>query len=153
MTTAPNVDTLQRLLDIEQIKQLKARYFRFHDTKQWDEFAKVFAPDVQIEIDGNVLRDSAAMVSAASAWVAEAVTVHRAFMPEIEITGSDSATGIWSMADYLVWPDKDGLPQGMRGYGYYHEEYRKIGGEWLISRLRLDRLKVELFEGGVPAVG
>ena len=28
---------VQQLLDIEQIKQLKARYFRLMDTKQWDE--------------------------------------------------------------------------------------------------------------------
>ncbi|MFB4273751.1 hypothetical protein ACBJ59_00535 [Nonomuraea sp. MTCD27] len=56
------------------------------------------------------------------------------------------------MDGYLEWPEKDGLPQGMRGYGHYHEEYRKIDGKWLISRLRLDRLKLEVFEGGLPPV-
>ncbi|MEU1623483.1 nuclear transport factor 2 family protein [Streptomyces sp. NPDC005722] len=152
MSTVGNGAALQRLLDIEEIKKLKARYFRFHDTKKWDDFAKVFSPDVQIEIDGTVLTDAGAMVKAASAWVGEAETVHRGFMPEIEITGPDTATGIWSMADYLVWPENGDLPQGMRGYGYYHEEYRKIGGEWLISRVRIERLRVEFREGGVPAV-
>ncbi|MEU4098812.1 nuclear transport factor 2 family protein [Streptomyces sp. NPDC026673] len=154
MTTVSNGDALQRLLDIEEIKKLKARYFRFHDTKKWDDFVKVFSSDVQIEIDGTVLTDAAEMVRAASAWVGDAETVHRGFMPEIEITGPDTATGTWSMADYLVWPKKEGsLPQGMRGYGYYHEEYRKVEGEWVISRLKIQRLRVEFLEGGVPAVG
>ena len=32
--------------DIEAIKQLKARYFRTMDTKDWDGFADVFAPNL-----------------------------------------------------------------------------------------------------------
>ena len=39
MTNEANV---QQLLDIEAIKQLKARYFRCMDTKDWDGFAGVF---------------------------------------------------------------------------------------------------------------
>jgi hypothetical protein len=34
------------------------------------------------------------------------------------------------------------LGAGFRGYGHYHEEYRKAGGRWRIRRLRLTRLKV-----------
>ena len=37
--------TLEELDAIEQIKQLKARYFRCMDTKDWDGFQAVFAPD------------------------------------------------------------------------------------------------------------
>ena len=32
----------ESLLAIEQIRQLKARYFRLLDTKQWDEWGEVF---------------------------------------------------------------------------------------------------------------
>lgn len=32
--------------DIEQIKQLKAKYFRFVDTKQWDAWGELFTEDV-----------------------------------------------------------------------------------------------------------
>ncbi|WP_062428823.1 nuclear transport factor 2 family protein [Herbidospora daliensis] len=138
--------------DVEEIKRLKARYFRFHDLKMWDAFLGLFTPDVHIEIGDTVMRDPAAMVRITSAWVGDATTVHRGFMPEIDVTGPDTATGVWSMDDYLVWPEKDGLTQGMRGYGHYYERYRKIDGSWLISALRLDRLKVEVFEGGLPPV-
>ncbi len=35
--------------DIEDIKQLKARYFRMMDTKDWDAMRKVFAADVVVD--------------------------------------------------------------------------------------------------------
>jgi 3-phenylpropionate/cinnamic acid dioxygenase small subunit len=33
------------LEDVEQIKELKARYFRFFDTKQWDRWRGLFTDD------------------------------------------------------------------------------------------------------------
>jgi hypothetical protein len=35
----------------------------------------------------------------------------------------------------------------MRGYGHYHEQYRKIGGAWRIARLHLTRLRLEYVGG------
>ena len=46
MKTTPTAaldDPARRLLEIEAIKQLKARYFRLMDTKDWKGFAAVFA--------------------------------------------------------------------------------------------------------------
>ena len=40
---------LRELRDIESIKQLKARYFRFMDTKQWDEWQWVFTEDARLK--------------------------------------------------------------------------------------------------------
>lgn len=41
-------DTIVRaLLDIEEIKQLKARYFRLLDTRRWDEWAQLFTVDCE----------------------------------------------------------------------------------------------------------
>ena len=37
---------VERLVAIEDIKQLKARYFRLMDQKNWDGFEKLFTPDV-----------------------------------------------------------------------------------------------------------
>ena len=47
-------DPLQQLLDIEAIKQLKARYFRCMDTKDWDGFRDVFTVDAVLEAEGRV---------------------------------------------------------------------------------------------------
>ena len=43
-------DDVKRLADIEAIKQLKARYFRLLDTKQWDDLKALFARDAQFNI-------------------------------------------------------------------------------------------------------
>ena len=40
------------LVEIEAIRQLKARYFRLLDTKQWDAWLEVFTEDFQAEIHG-----------------------------------------------------------------------------------------------------
>ena len=41
---------MQQLLDIEAIKQLKARYFRLMDQKQWEDWGLVFATDCVMEV-------------------------------------------------------------------------------------------------------
>ena len=41
------MDDLTRLLEIEAIKQLKYRYFRHLDLKEWDALAELFAPDAR----------------------------------------------------------------------------------------------------------
>ena len=46
------------------------------------------------------------------------------------------------MVDIIEYP---GSPEktGFRGYGYYHEEYRKVDGTWRISSLLLTRHRME----------
>ena len=41
--------TPEDLVEIERIKQLKARYFQLMDQKRWDEWADVFTEDVVID--------------------------------------------------------------------------------------------------------
>ena len=118
--TEPDPDRLRRLLDIEEIKGLKARYFRCMDSKDWD------------------------IVASVSRSLVGTQTVHHGHMPEIEVTGPDSARGTWAMADYVEWPrSDDGGRVGLMGYGHYFEEYVREDGEWHIARSRLDRLRVD----------
>ena len=137
-------DTVQRLLDIEAIKQLKARYFRFLDTKQWDEWGLVFAHDVRMEVpEADVELDGRdTVVRNISAALAGTVTVHHGHMPEIEILGADQARGTWAMFDYVEWPAAEGGTRvGLTGYGHYLEEYVREDGEWRIAKTRLERLR------------
>jgi uncharacterized protein (TIGR02246 family) len=142
-------DQLARLVDIESIKQLKARYFRTLDTKAWDDFRLVFTPDITIDVDGNHFEGRDTFVEQLSAILTGVSTVHHGHMPEITITGPDEATGIWAMMDYLTFPGT-GPARGFRGYGHYHETYRRLDGEWHIERLRLDRLRLDPLPGGLP---
>jgi uncharacterized protein (TIGR02246 family) len=139
-------ELLQRLIDIEEIKRLKARYFRTLDRKEWAEFAQVFALDAHLEVpEGDVSEHGRDAVVAAVSSVLDGVrTVHHGHMPEIEITGTDTARGIWAMFDYVEFPTTEtGDRFGLRGYGHYTEDYVREDGEWRIKRLHLSRLRVD----------
>ena len=138
-------DDVRQLLDIEAIKRLKARYFRALDTKSWDDFAEVFATDALMEVpEGDmVVRGRAEIVAAVSGVLAGGRTVHHGHMPEIELTGPDTAKGIWAMFDYVDLPAPDGSNFGLQGYGHYHESYVREDGAWRISHLHLSRLRID----------
>jgi uncharacterized protein (TIGR02246 family) len=137
---------LQQLFDLEAIKQLKARYFRLMDTKQWDEWAQVFTEDAVFEIpEGDaVYHGRNEIVSRVSTVLTTARTCHHGHTPEIELTGDDTARGVWAMFDYVEWPEKeDGTRTGLQGFGHYRDEYVRDGGGWRIAKSRLDRLRVD----------
>lgn len=139
-------DRLQQLLDVEAIKQLKARYFRLMDTKRWEEWGLVFTTDCLMEVpEADMVNDGrAAIVQVVSAALEGARTVHHGHMPEIELTGPDTARGTWAMFDYVEWPvPESGERVGLNGSGHYLEEYTREDGEWRIARIRLERLRVD----------
>jgi len=128
--------------DLEAIRQLKARYFRLMDTKQWEAFGQVFTQDATVAASPDpdeVFRGREEIVRRVSGALREAVTVHHGHMPEIEITGPDTARGIWAMYDFVD------LPQlVLHGWGHYHEEYRREDGVWRIASTRLTRLRLDM---------
>jgi hypothetical protein len=137
---------LSDYLDIEAIKQLKARYFRMMDTKDWDGLAAVFTSDVEIDMSG----EGAAVTHGVEDYlpflrsnIEDVVTVHHGHMPEIELTSPSTASGIWAMEDHLRWPD--GAPiAALHGFGHYHETYRKTAEGWRIASMRLTRLRRDI---------
>jgi uncharacterized protein (TIGR02246 family) len=131
---------------IEHIKRLKARYFRMLDLKDWDGWGQVFARDAVMEVPevDMVLTGRDAIVESVSAALAGTRTVHQGHMPEIELTGDGTATGIWAMFDYVEWPAAEsGERVGLQGYGHYFEQYVREDGAWRIARTRLVRLRVD----------
>ncbi len=131
--------------DIEAIKQLKARYFRTMDTKDWAAMREVFTDDVVVDTTssgGGVVEGADAFIAFLRDIIGDVVTVHHGHMPEIELTSATSATGIWAMEDMLRWPN--GME--LHGYGHYHETYEKVAGEWRIKTTTLSRLRVDVTE-------
>jgi len=129
--------------DVEAIKQVKARYFRLMDTKDWDGLAGVFTDDVEIDITSEgagVVRGVADYMPFIASVLGDVTTVHHGHMPEIELTSATTATGVWAMEDMLRWPDG----REMHGYGHYHETYEKVGGAWRIKSSKLTRLRTDL---------
>lgn len=136
---------IDRLVAIEEIKQLKARYFRLMDLKLWDDWGKVFAagctmevPEADMSVTG---RDE--IVRTVSTALTGSTTTHHGHMPEIEITGEGTAKGIWAMFDYVQWPKDDETTWGLQGYGHYIEQYVVEDGGWRIARTKLERLRVD----------
>lgn len=145
-SAADDADVLRQLLDIEEIKRLKARYFRTLDRKDWKGFGGVFAADAVMEVPeaDMVEHGRDAIVASVSAALESCTTVHHGHMPEIEITGPDAARGIWAMFDFVEWASsRDGGRAGFCGYGHYEEDYARVGGAWQISRVHLSRLRID----------
>ena len=144
------MDSTERLVAIEEIKALKARYFRCMDTKDWDGFAEVFAVDATLDIsgelganasDGGVVRGRTEIATFVRNAIDGVTTVHHGHMPEITVTSPTSATGVWAMEDMLRWPE--GAPiRSLHGYGHYHETYENQAGRWFIASTKLTRLHV-----------
>jgi hypothetical protein len=131
--------------DIEAIKQLKARYFRTMDVKDWGAMRQQFCDDIRMdssESGGEVLSGADDCIAFLQSAIGDVITVHHGHMPEIELTSATEARGIWSMEDMLRWPDG----RELHGYGHYHETYEKIDGCWRIKTLKLTRLRMDFRE-------
>jgi hypothetical protein len=132
--------------DIEAVKIVMARYFRFMDTKQWDLLRGILADDMSMAAPDDVA-DSEPLVGAdrvvrmVERVLGSAVTTHRGYLPEIELDGSDHAHGVWAMDDlveFAATPD-----QSFRGCGHYHATYVRTDDGWKIQSLELRRLRLD----------
>lgn len=146
------MDDLTRLVAIEDIKQLKARYYRFLDTHDWENFKTLWAPDAIMDMNfpGRILKDEdgiyrgpEVITAFAIKAIGEGTTVDHAIMPEIEVHTPTTASAIWAQEDRVSWPE--GYPnKTLHGFGHEHETYVKIDGKWRIKSTKLVRLKVDI---------
>ena len=143
------MDAVEKLVAIEAIKQLKARYQRAVDTKDWELMASVLAPNARsVYSDGkhayegreaivNFLSDPKGLGNT------EIQSMHHAHTPEIEITSETTAKGKWYLEDFvLTGIPSDWAPHGtvMHGTGIYIDEYVKIDGEWYLQQTGYERI-------------
>lgn len=142
------MDRLDRLEAIEEIRNLKARYFRLMDTKQWDSLATVFASDLKVLTpDGKVYADGGEAYAAALRHSLEhAVSCHQGLSGEIEVEAGDSARAIWAMQNVITWQDRHPATgwKAIVGRGHYHETYRREDDAWRIATLTLTRLSLDI---------
>jgi SnoaL-like domain len=128
--------------DVEAIKQLKARYCRLMDTKDWVAFRQLFTEDVEVDSSasgGSVVTGADAFLEFLVDAIGDVVTVHQCHTPEIDTSSHTTATGVWAMEDMLRFPDGSEL----HGYGHYHETYEKSSEGWRISSSKLTRLRMD----------
>lgn len=141
--------------DFEDIRNLKADYFLHVDAKRWSSLRALFHADARFVGFPFPAADADGFVRGVSGFLEGVESVHQGFMPRLAVTGDGGIRAIWSMHDYLVWvPDSrpyrstkiPGL-YGIRGYGLYEEEYRRLDGLWRIASMRLVRTRIDLLVG------
>ena len=127
--------------DIEEIKQLKARYFRGLDSKDWELYGACFAEDIVVDLTraGGERFEGRDKFMAYATAMPMVQSVHHGHMPEIDLTGDTTATGVWSMEDYNIWEDG----RQNHGWGHYLETYEKKDGRWAIKTMKLSYLRIE----------
>ncbi len=142
------MDDATALLEIEAIKQLKARYCRYLDTKDWQAWRSLFTDDFLSDTSpagGKVIKGADEFVAFTRKSLRSQATVHQVHAPEIELTSPTTARGVWALEDVVRF----GPGVNLRGYGHYTETYEKVDGQWLIASSTLTRLREDVFNAFV----
>lgn len=136
-------DELKTLLEIEKIKQLKYRYFRHLDSKQFADIVQLFTENATTAYDNGRHsyqgRDAIFKFLDESMTTVDSLTAHQAHHPEISLIDDNHATGIWHFEDTVHRLDYRVL---IFGAGIYWDEYIKVDGEWKIDHTGYERLWV-----------
>lgn len=121
------------LHELEAIKRLKYRYLRCLDQKRWDELAECFTEDARSSYGGGRYafsgRDAIMDFLRKAMGAPSFLSSHRVHHPEIELTGPDTATGVWALEDTVI-ETRAGIT--IRGAAFYADEYVKQDGAWRI---------------------
>lgn len=133
---------LDRLVAIEDIQQLKARFMRCVDTKNLPCLRdEVFAPGAEIDFKGGDYQFRAVGWTEIEKFYQGAFStkkfgMHNAHTPEISVEG-DTARGTWYLHDIFV-----NLEEGwtLEGSALYDDSYAKIDGQWRIMYTTYERL-------------
>ncbi|SCW53575.1 SnoaL-like domain-containing protein [Sphingobium faniae] len=155
--------SLNQLNDLAAVKDLKAKYCYYADTRNWEGFASIFTQDATFDIRAgmsvnpdlsqdrftaggyqegvdniiaHVRRDTAYLIK----------SIHQCHNPDLTFESDDEIYGIWPLEDRLFFEENSPMsPIGyLHAFGHYHEKYTRMHGEWRIRSVRLTRLHVDL---------
>lgn len=133
------------LVELEAIKQVKYRYLRGVDTRDWDLVASTLTDDATAAYSSGKMsyagRDAIIGFLRESMPEQEILTSHKVHHPEIELTGPDTASARWGLDDVVIVP---AARITIRGAAFYEDEMRKVAGEWRIAHTGYRRLYEEL---------
>jgi len=138
---------LDRLVAIEEIKGLRARWSKLVDQLRWQDLSSILAPDAVLDLSGIStvvgIETPAPPVHGAQAicdFLAagqgpDSRQIHIVTMPEIHFDSETEAHGSWRQESFiygLAGKGKVGI-----GYGTIEDTYRKIDGRWLFQYMRV----------------
>ncbi|MDR7303973.1 nuclear transport factor 2 family protein [Haloactinomyces albus] len=147
--------TVDELLTIEEIKQLRQAYSAYFDSQAIDDLAALFCEDAVCEFPAAFGGDwvGAETIRANFADIMPALgepfdSLHVVTNPWITITGSEAAHGRWYLTDWLTrqkagsgeMTTLGGHENPLLFLGIYEDQYRKVGNAWKFARIRLSLL-------------
>ncbi len=126
--------TPNQLVEIELIKRCKYKYLRLLDQRRIDELREVMTDDCTASYsDGEYCFDGLDDILdflVGTIGSAAFLSSHTCHHPEIDLTGPDTATGIWRLEDQVVIGDYD---VKINGAAFYEDRYVKTADGWKIS--------------------
>jgi hypothetical protein len=151
------MDDIDKVIAVEQLKQLKAKYFRGVDTCDGDLVMSLLAEDCVLDYRGcctdpmtgrDFIPAMNVVLRGRESWRPDGmsglgiVSVHQGHNFEVEFTSDTTARGIWSMTDRLYFPPGSEFSL-MTGYGHYRESYERVDGVWKLKTTHVTRIRVE----------
>jgi hypothetical protein len=143
---------LQRLIDIEDIRQLKARFgflmdslCQSHEDSMATEFGELFTEDATMDsaafghFAGRAQIQNLFSVAVPSQMRAMWHTIQS---PIIELKG-DRASGRWTMVAYVYPLSAAPSAPPVMAYGRYIDEYRRDDGRWRVAKMYFENSQLD----------
>lgn len=136
--------SVQELLDIHACEQLKYRYCRLLDQKQFEALGELLVEDCTVAYGGGAIaltgRGEVVAYLHRVMDDTQILTSHIVNHPEISVVG-DEATASWVLHDVVIL-QAAGL--SIRGASYYSDRYIRTGEGWRIAHTGYRRLYEEI---------
>jgi len=137
---------LERLLALEDIRMLRAKYCQYIDSHRWRDLEQVLAPDAVLDLSGTgaVLGRAVPPVAGREQIIRLFETgfdrlkmlLHIVTIPIIEFEGDDFARGTWRQETFIKENNPD-LPGTGITYCTAHDTYRRHDKGWRIESVRV----------------
>ncbi|KAH6609748.1 bile acid 7-alpha [Trichoderma cornu-damae] len=134
------------------ITRKKLWYCRYTDTKQWHLFDGVAVPECKFQYfsDGKLFVNAGFTYSWGSreefttfftTALASLRTMHLIGPGEFEQVSEDEVKAIFPITYFSALKQTESESHGVQGQGggYYFETYKKIGDDWLMTDLKMER--------------
>jgi hypothetical protein len=136
--------TIEDLLEIEEIKNLRIMYSHYYDGVDIPNLVGLFTDDAICEfgeafggdwIGKDTIRENFTKFATEEGIIHS--VMHATTNPWIRLIDSDTAHGRWYLLDIITDVEREN-PLGL--FGIYDDVYKKIDGDWKIHRTRIDFL-------------
>lgn len=146
--TNPPMDEPRATSALLAIRRAKARYCIGVDRKDWARARSALSADSVLDFtdddptdEKKILRGGDTIIATVRSLIGSIDTIHRLYEPDISLTSATTATGLWPLEHRIVLPpDAEAGERTMIGWGYYHDEYALVDGDWVITCQRREEI-------------